>query len=83
MTIITSVTAWIELLWDFKIQTDSKTEHKKLDIVVLDKIERKWPWLLILLVHLTSSKTKSELPKLEEEVETDLRIAQKKPWCQS
>ena len=54
MILITSVTVWIELLWDFKIQTDSKTEHKKLDIVVLDKIERKWPWLLILLVHLTS-----------------------------
>ena len=45
---ITSVTVWIELLWD------SKTEHKNLDIVVLDKIERKWPWLLILLLHLTS-----------------------------
>ena len=28
-------------------------------------------------------KKKWELPKLEEEVETDLRIAQKKPWCQS
>ena len=31
-----------KLLWDFKIQTDNKIEHKKPDIVILDKIERKF-----------------------------------------
>ena len=31
-----------KLLWDFKIQTDNKVEHNKPDIVVLDKIERKY-----------------------------------------
>ena len=30
-----------KLLWDFKIQTDNKTEYNKPDIVILDKIERK------------------------------------------
>ena len=31
-----------KLLWDFKIQTDNKIEHNKPDIVILDKIERKF-----------------------------------------
>ena len=31
-----------KLLWDLKIQTDNKIEHNKADIMVLDKIERKW-----------------------------------------
>ena len=32
-----------KLLWDFfKIQTDNKVEHNKPDIVVLDKINRKY-----------------------------------------
>ena len=31
-----------KLLWDFKIQTDKKIEHNKPDIVILDKIERKF-----------------------------------------
>ena len=31
-----------KLLWDLKIQTDNKIEHNKPDIMVLDKIERKW-----------------------------------------
>ena len=32
-----------KMLWDFlKIQTDNKVEHNKPDIVVLDKIERKY-----------------------------------------
>ena len=30
-----------KLLWDFKIQNDNKIEHNP-DIMVLDKIERKW-----------------------------------------
>ena len=30
-----------KLQWDFKIQTGNKIEHKKTDIVVLDKIGRK------------------------------------------
>ena len=31
-----------KLLWDFKIQTDNKIEYNKPDIVILDKIERKY-----------------------------------------
>ena len=31
-----------KLLWDFKIQTDNKIEHSMPDVVVLDKIERKY-----------------------------------------
>ena len=31
-----------KLLWDFKIQTDNKVEQNKPDIVVLDKIDRKY-----------------------------------------
>ena len=30
-----------KLLWDLKMKTD-KIEHNKADIMVLDKIERKW-----------------------------------------
>ena len=42
-----------KMLWDFlKIQTDNKVEHNKPDIVVLDKIERKYR-ILTLLVYLT------------------------------
>ena len=41
-----------KLLSDFKIQTDNKVEHNKPDIVVLDKIKRKY-LILTLLVYLT------------------------------
>ena len=31
-----------KLLWDFKIHTENKIEYNKPDIVILDKIERKF-----------------------------------------
>ena len=30
----------VKILWDFNIQTDHVTEHRRLDVVVLDKHEK-------------------------------------------
>ena len=80
-----------KLLWDLKIQTDNKIEHNKADIMVLDKIERKW--LIIDVACPSDARVKdkrerksSELPRPQAGVETNLAIAQcncgaSHNWC--
>ena len=64
-----------KLLWDFKIQTDTKVEHNKPDIVVLDKIERKY--LIIDVARPFDTRVKG---KEKEEIENYQELKREFKW---
>ena len=67
----------VKILWDFNIQTDHVIQHRRPDIVVLYKIERKYH-----LIDITVNGDKKIESKEQEKIDNyrELRRKVKKIW---